>query len=335
MTPTDTIIPSEVYIFNGQSTIDTWALKNRFQTMGWSVYDSWAGDEFILCMQKIKDMVDSFPFWQRIKDTGRPPVKERDLLIAFLLRQFFDTTFRYMIGIMKFLDDYFQFEMIPHHSVLSRYNRSKRWGHLWKRFHDFVMKTLPARDVNSTSDATGYSGRKAHWRDVDYGLRCIQDWVKAHANIDADSFIIMSYSFTESNVHESVEFEKNWNNLPENVTPVRSLADGSYTSNEILEVVRKSGATPYHGIRKDAVCKRHPKTAYDKLVYFARHFPERFNEVYCMRGLIETVFSMIDARFGYRIRCRSDTGRKNEVHAKFASHNLRMICAKYFFSKTV
>lgn len=335
MTPTDVMIPSEVYIFNGQSTIDTWSLKGRFQAMGWSVYDDWLEDEFILCMQKIKDLADSFPFWQRTKYTGRPPVKERDLLIAFLLRQFFDTTFRYLIGIMKFLKDYFQFEMIPHHTVLSRYNRSSRWEHLWKRFHNYIMDTLPARHVNAISDSTGHSGRKAHWRDVDYGLRCIQDWVKSHVIIDEDSLIIMSYSLTDSNVHDSVEFEKIWNDLPFNVTPVKSLADCSYTSNEILEIVRDSEAVPYHGVKKNAVCRKHPVTAYDKLVYFVTHFPEKFNDVFCMRGLVETVFSMMDARFGYRIRCRSDIGRKNEVQAKIASHNLRMICAKYFYSQIV
>jgi len=86
MAPTDIIIPSEVFIFTGQSTIDTWPLKNRFSDMGWAAYDQWMADEFILSMQKIKELADGFPFWQRIRDTGRPPIKERDLLIAFLLR---------------------------------------------------------------------------------------------------------------------------------------------------------------------------------------------------------------------------------------------------------
>ena len=335
MTPTDVIIPSEVFIFTGQSTIDTWALKNKFSDMGWSAYDQWMADELIFSMQKIMELADSFPFWQRIKNTGRKPVKERDLLIAFLLRQFFDTTFRHLVGYMSMLNEYFQFEMIPHHSVISRYNRSKRWNHIWKRFHNFVMKTLPARDVNSISDGTGYGGRKEHWRDVDYGIRCIQNWVKTHVNVDEDSFLIMSYSLTKSNVHESVEFKKNWKNLPENVTPKRSLADSAYTSNEILELVRSSSAIPYHGVKKNAACKKYPETAYDKLVYFFKHFPDRFNDGYCMRGLVETVFSMIDSRFGYRIRCRSDIGRENEVHAKISSHNIRMICAKIFFSTMV
>ncbi|MHA1290064.1 MAG: hypothetical protein ACTSPB_22010, partial [Candidatus Thorarchaeota archaeon] len=106
MTPTDVSIPSEVFNFTGQSTIDTWALKNNFSDMGWSAYEQWMADEFILSMQKIKELADSFPFWQRVKDTGRKPIKERDLLIAFLLRQFFDTTFRLLVGYMKIFEEY-------------------------------------------------------------------------------------------------------------------------------------------------------------------------------------------------------------------------------------
>jgi len=335
MTPTDVIIPSEVFNFTGQSTIDTWNLKSRFMAQGWSGYDKWSVEEIILCMQRIKDIADSFPFWQRIKSTGRKPIRERDLLIAYLLRQFFNATFRKVTGIMRLLSDYFEFNMIPHHSVLSKYNRSKRWNRIWRRFHSFVMKLLPGRKCTAITDASGYSGRKQHWRDVPYDVRCNQNWVKTHITTEKETLIISSYSLTKSYVHDSKVFRNNWERLPKNVIPTHSLADGSYATKEICEYVRKWDAIPHHGIRKDAICKKHPKTAYEKMVYYARHFPKKFKKIYSMRNLVETVFSMIDSSFGYRIRCRSDIGRKNEVHAKIQSHNLRMICLQNFMKSLV
>jgi transposase len=335
MTPTETLIPNEVFMFSGQTTIDTWNLKGKFQCKGWSIYDDWLVDEIILCMQKIKDLADSFPFWHKTKSTGRPGIGERELLIGFLIKQFFDMTFRQTEGFMKFLSDYFEIRKVPHHSVLSKYNRSKRWYKLWKRFHYFILDQLPHRKSNVISDSTGYSGRKEHWRDVDYGIRCMQDWVKAHVIIEEESYIILSYSFTNSNVHDSQIFEKNWKKLPNNVVPKRSIADCAYTSNEILQVVRSSKAIPYHGLKSNAVYRNIPESAYDKLVYFATHFSKQYKERYSVRSLVETAFSMVDARFGYRIRCRSIRGRKNETQSKIISHNIRMICAKEFFSETV
>ncbi len=117
--------------------------------------------------------------------------------------------------------------------------------------------------------------------------------------------------------------------------PFHSLADSDYTSNEICNIVTEWDAIPYHGIRKDAVCKKHPKTAYEKMVYYAKHFPEKFQKIYSKRNLVETVFSMIDSSFGYRIRCRSKIGRKNEVHAKMNSHNISMICLQNFMKNSV
>ena len=63
MTPTDVSIPSEVFNFIVQSTMDTWNLEPRFQSDDWPIYDKWKVEELPLCMQKIKDLADSFPFW--------------------------------------------------------------------------------------------------------------------------------------------------------------------------------------------------------------------------------------------------------------------------------
>ena len=61
-------------------------------------YSEWLVADLHLTMQRIKDLADHFPFWQHHKGTGRPPVPERDLMIAFLMRQPFDITFQTAAG---------------------------------------------------------------------------------------------------------------------------------------------------------------------------------------------------------------------------------------------
>lgn len=90
-------------------------------------------------------------------------------------------------------------------------------------------------------------------------------------------------------------------------------------------MAKKHGATPIHGVKKNAVYVRHPKTSYHRLVSFDTHFPNRYVKLYGKRNHAETAFGMIQGRFGYRIRCRSETGRKNEVHSKINAHNVRML----------
>jgi hypothetical protein len=160
MSSTEFYIRDEVFIFSGQSTVDTWVLKDELCVSGTARYDSWLVKELPLMLQRIRDIADWFPFWQRRRRTGRPPIRERDLLIGFLLRQLFDTTFTRTQGLMETHKGYFRLERVPNHRVLSEKNRSRRWSTIWRRFHKFVLELLPPRKPVVATDATGLSGRK-------------------------------------------------------------------------------------------------------------------------------------------------------------------------------
>ena len=281
-----------------------------------------------LVMQRIRELADTFPFWQRQKSTGRAPVRERDLMVAFLIRQLFNSTLRQLQALLELLREYFNLERVPHHTVLSRKNRSAHWRHIWQRFHDFVVASLPKRDVVMATDATDYSGRKRPWREVDHGLKATQDWVKAHAAIETDSFVVLSYELTSSNVHESQMFADVWNHLPKNVMPRRSLADSAYRGKICLAAARQHGETPLHGIKRNARHFTRPQTLYQKMASFWQHWPNRAAALYGKRNHAETAFSMIQRMFGYRLRCRTEIGRKNEVQAKLSMFNLFLLARK-------
>jgi transposase len=330
MRATEVILPNKIFNFSGQSKLDTWKLKEAFEQAGWSAYSDWLVDEFPFMLQRIRDLADTFPFWQRVKPNGRPPHTERTLLIGFMLRQLFDTTFRKTVGLLKIFKEFFGLKRIPNYSILSRKNSSKRWYHLWKRFHRFVIKSLPKRKTIVATDATGFSGKKRPWRDTPYAQRPKENWVKLHATIEVDSFLILNYILTKSNIHESQMFESVWENLPDNVIPVQSLADSAYTGQTCLDVVDQHGAKAFHDVKCNAVYVHHPETTYEKLVNFSIHWPNRFKKISGKRAHVETSFSSMTEAFGYRIRCKNKIGRKNEVQAKIVAHNIRMLAASSY-----
>jgi hypothetical protein len=194
-------IQEAIFKFSGQTELDTWELTDKAFVSVAARYSQWLVKNFHLSMQKIREVVDSFPFWQRRKSTGRWPVPERDLMVGYLLSQFFDQGFRQTQGLLECFKDYFRLQIVPTHTVLSRHNRTRRWNHIWKRFHRFVLDGLPRRKAIIATDATGFSGRKRGWKDTPYDHRANQNWVKVHAAIEVDTFLILNYEFTESNVH--------------------------------------------------------------------------------------------------------------------------------------
>lgn len=325
LTPTTYDIPVEVFKFSGQTCLDTWSLKDQVNMTAFSVYSNWLVQELHLTMQRVRDLADAFPFYQRRKDTGRPPVSERDLMVCYLVRQIFNVTFRQTQGLLNYLADYFNIQVVPDHTVLSKYNRSQRWLRIWQRFHDFVLASLPKRKVVIATDATGFSGRKRPWREWPHAAKANQNWVKMHAAIETETFYILSYQLTESNVHDSQMFEQVWEHLPSNVEPTMSLADSAYNGNPVIETAWKHGAWPLHGIKKNAVYRRSPMNAYQRMVQFIFNFPRTYATFYGKRNHAEATFSMLGNRFGYRIRSRSKIGRKNEVQCKVVCHNIRML----------
>lgn len=322
-------MPSCVFKFCGQSHLDTFELD--LVAVDFDRYDDMAINSLRLSLEAIRKQADTFSFWQRRGRTGRPPTEERTLLIAFLLQQLMDLTFRETEGMLAMVRDYYHLDDVPDHSTLCRKLSSKRWAVVLERFFAHVLEPLPRREAVVATDATGYSGRKRSWRETKHVRRAVEDWVKVHATVEVDEFIVLSYSLTRSNVHDSQMFADVWDRLPSNIVPIRSLADSAYVGNDCLAVAREHGATPMHSIKKNAKYVAKPVTFYHKLVHFAHHFPQRFAALKAKRAHAETVFSMISETLGHRLRCRSKKGRKNEVRCKLALFNLLQLAARREF----
>ena len=331
MGATEIEMPCNVFNFSGQTGIDTFAIEPEKMSVDFERYDDLAVHGLRLALEAIRRHADEFPFWQRRRRFGRPCADERTLLVAFLLQRLMDLTFRETEGMLEMVQEYYGIDAIPDHSTLCRKLSSKRWCVLLERFFKRLLDSLPKRKAVVATDATGYSGRKRSWRETSYAMKAKENWVKVHAAVEVDEFLVLSYGLTKSNVHESQMFGEVWQELPDNVRPIRSLADSAYFGNDCLAAARRRGATPLHKIKSNARDFREPETLYQKLASFARHWPKRFAALTAKRNHVETVFSMIDNALGYRLKCRNRNSRRNEVRCKLALFNLLQLAMRREF----
>ena len=108
MVATDVVIPQGIFNFAGQAKVDTFVIDLTSLLSEQRAYDAAMVNKYRLSLEAIRTYANEFSFWQRQKSTGRPPVLERDLLIAFLVRQLFDATFRETEGLLMMLAEYFE-----------------------------------------------------------------------------------------------------------------------------------------------------------------------------------------------------------------------------------
>lgn len=331
MTATVIDIPRSIFNFSGQTHLDTFSIAFEKVTIDFESYDDLAINGLRMALEAIRLHAEDFSYWQHRRPVGRPAYDDRIVLIAILVQQLMDLSFRETEGMLAVMKDYYSIESVPDHSTICRKIQSDRFAALLERFFRHITEDLPTRKVVASTDATGYSGRKRGWRETPHASRATQDWVKANVVIEVDEFIVLAYHLSRSNVHESQTFEDVWAKLPKNVIPIRSLADSAYVGNACLAVARQHGATPLHKIKKNARNFKKPETNYEKLINFAHHWPERFAALTAKRAHSETVFSMIGILLGHRLRCRKKAGRENEVRVKFCLFNLIQLATRKEF----
>lgn len=187
--PAKGTLPTQVFEFSGQTELTTWTLTDRIDQETWTPYEQFLTHEPVLCFQRIRDLADAFPTYQHTPDTGRPPIPERTHLIAMLVRQFLDATFRELKAWLSLLADFFNLDHIPGVSTLSEKNRSKRFTRLLERFNAFLLDQLPSREVVLSTDATGYGNEKLPWSRASYTLRATQGWIKPTARLNCPRFL--------------------------------------------------------------------------------------------------------------------------------------------------
>lgn len=94
MEATNIMIPTGIFNFYGQARIDTFVIDIESLLSEQRRYDAIMVNKYRLSLEAIRHHSNEFSYWQHRKSIGRPPMNERDLLIAFLVRQLFDATFR-------------------------------------------------------------------------------------------------------------------------------------------------------------------------------------------------------------------------------------------------
>ena len=102
-------------------------------------------------------------------------------------------------------------------------------------------------------------------------------------------------------------------------------ADAAYSSHKNLQAVDAVGGIPYIPFKKDAVPKvfhRKADPLWKQMYHLFTLNEAEFNRHYHKRSNVETTFHMIKAKFGDKVRSKTDTARVNEALMKVLCHNI-------------
>jgi transposase len=97
-------------------------------------------------------------------------------------------------------------------------------------------------------------------------------------------------------------------------------ADKGYGSKKNLEAVARHGAVPYIAFKGSTTGRAGGLWA--KMFHYFQYRREEFLQHYHKRSNVESVFSMIKAKFRDHVRSKTDVAMVNEVLCKIICHNI-------------
>lgn len=327
-------MPAATFAFSGQAVLGPWTFSAALREAGWSRYDSYLSQETELFILRLRELVEAFPTWQRRAPVGRRAADERAVLLSLILRQYFQSSFRRIESLLRIVKGFMGLSQTYDATTLSRKNRSRRFQHLFNRFHAWVLRHHVAKRAVVATDATGYGMGYQSWRGTPHGLRATGRWMKSHAAVQVPQLLYLSSVQTGASVHDSQPFEAVWKGIPARHEIARSLGDSAFANRACTSIARRRGATPLHRPKSNSRWTAHPRNDYERCVRFSRQFPNRFRALYASRNLVETTFAMTKAAFGDRLRSRTPTAQTNEIKAKQVGHNIRIMLIREHLTST-
>ena len=216
-------------------------------------------------------------------------------------------------------------EKAPHYNSIFGYLEDTRLAPLLKRLIEESANPLKAVERDFAVDASGFATTSySRWFDEKYGAPDPRrkKFLKAHIMIGTATHVVTACEVTEGHANDS----------PELPALVDATADRGFTLSEVsadkgylaasnLAAIEARGAAAFVPFKSNSQGETGPEV-WRRLFHYFSLEREKWLTHYHKRSNVETVFSMIKAKFGPAIRSKSEAGQVNEVLLKVLMHNL-------------
>ena len=294
-------------------------------TQPWAAYHQSQINEGDLFATLLRSICDTVP--QPPQTNGRPRLPLSDMLYGMGLKVYSTlSTRRAMSGIRAAVANG-RMGKEPSSSSSIRYFEREDVTPLLR--HLIQASALPLRDVevDFAIDSRGFASTAYNrWFDHKYGAsKKAVKWVKLHIMCGVQSNIITAADATASMSADSPYLPDFLATTAEHFSIRDVSADMAYSSRRNLHAVADMGGTAYIPFKLGAVANPKGGKADPLWAQMYHHFTLRkgdFNRHYHLRSNVETCFHMIKAKFGERVRARTDTAMINEVLMRVLCHNV-------------
>ena len=294
-------------------------------TQQWTAYNAAQCEEKARFLELLADLCRGVP-QPLSRPSGRRPLPLSDMTFGAVYKVYSRLSSRRFTSDLRDAEARGLVAYAPHFNSISNYMSNPV---LTPVLRDLIaVSSLPLKTVETdfAVDSSGFStSRFIRWFNKKYGREIdSREWVKVHLMCGVNTHIVTSADISGWAANDTTFFRPLLAATAENFVIGDVSADKAYLSHANLDAVEKHGGTPFIPFKSNTRIPRE-EGAWARMYHLFAYERETFLQHYHQRSNVETVFSMIKAKFGDAVLSRSDTGQMNEALCKVLAHNICVV----------
>lgn len=295
-------------------------------TQEWPAYNAAQTHEQERFLSLLRDLCKGIP--QPEYSFGRPRLPLADVVFGIAFKSYTTMSGRRFTSALKEAQTDGLIAKAAHYNSSFNYLENPELTPLLKSLIEQSASPLRAVETDFAVDSSGFATTTySRWFDHKYGkMRSEAKWVKTHLMCGVNTHVVTSIEATAYESADAPQLPALVNATAKTFTINEVAADKAYSSRNNLRAVQAVNATAYIPFKSNTNGIGNKADGFDSLWNRMWHFynfnKATFMQHYHKRSNVETVFSMIKAKFGGSVRAKTPTAQVNEVLCKVLCHNI-------------
>jgi transposase len=254
--------------------------------------------------------------------TGRPRLPIQDSIFSACFKVYSTVSGRRFMSDLRDAQAKGYISKVPHFNSIFNALENPELTPILKALITQSSLPLKAVEVDFACDSSGFiTSRFVRWFDHKYNLvRQHHEWVKVHVMCGVRTNIVTAAEIKDKDASDTKLLPGLLDTTAEHFTVREVSADKAYGS------LKNYKAIQYHGATPDIAFKRiHTGRGgglWQRMFHLFQFHREDCDRHYHKRSNVESVFSMIKAKFRDHVRSKTDVAMINEVLCKIICHNI-------------
>src|SRR5579862_238610 len=294
----------------------------------WSAYNAAQTNEKVRVAALLRDLCSVVD--NPVQRRGRPRLPLADSIFCATMKCYSGMSARRASSDLREFAERGLIEKAPHYNSVINAMENPDLTPFLKALIEESAAPLATLETDFAADSSGFSTSVyERWFDHKYGREVTRSqWFKAHIMVGTRTNVIASAEITPSNVNDSRMLPALLETSARRFDMKRVSADKGYLSQANVQAIVDHGAEPFiapkantrFGVHRDSNgWKNHN---WNKMLSYYRYRRDDFLKFYHRRSNVEATFHAIKAKFGTRIRSKTEVAQVNEVLCKILCHNL-------------